>query len=227
VLKAIFFDAGNTLVFPDPERTLAPLHALGISPSVEQLHAAEWATRLQRDQAAASGTLALGDEQYWRIYYKTLLGELGGQDEAAFAALVQEARRSGNWEFVRPGTREALLQLKQRFRLGVISNSDGRMEALITRVGLRDCFDAVVDSGTAGYEKPDPRIFQAGLRALGAAASESLYVGDVYSIDYLGAKAAGMQAMLFDVCGAYRDSGLPRVESLEELSRWVIESSRH
>lgn len=227
MLKAIFFDAGNTLVFPDLERTLAPLRALGIAPNVEQLHAAERATRLQRDQAAAGGTLALGDEQYWRIYYTTLLGGLGVQDEAVFAALVQEARRSGNWEFVRPGTRDALLQLGRSFRLGVISNSDGRMEALITRVGLRDCFDAVIDSGTAGYEKPDARIFQAGLRALGAAASESLYVGDVYSIDYIGAQAAGMQAMLFDVCGAYRDSGLPRVESLEELSHRVIGPSRH
>ena len=223
MLKAIFFDAGNTQVFPDPARTLAPLHALGITPSVEQLHAAERATRLQRDQAAAGGTLALGDEQYWRIYYTTLLGVLGLHDEAVLAALVQEARRSGNWEFVRPGTRDALLRLRQRSRLGVISNSDGRMEALITRVGLRDCFDAVIDSGTAGYEKPDPRIFQAGLRALDAAASESLYVGDVYSIDYVGAQAAGMQAMLFDVCGAYRGSQWPRVESLEELTQRLLQ----
>jgi len=52
---------------------------------------------------------------------------------------------------------------------------------------------------------------------MNAAPEHSLYVGDVYSVDYLGATAAGMQAVLFDVAGAYRDSGLPRVESLEEL----------
>jgi FMN phosphatase YigB (HAD superfamily) len=50
-----------------------------------------------------------------------------------------------------------------------------------------------------------------------AVAEQSLYVGDVYSVDYLGAIQAGMQGILFDVCGAYRESGLPRVESLEEL----------
>ena len=44
-----------------------------------------------------------------------------------------------------------------------------------------------------------------------------LYVGDVYSVDYLGAQGAGMQAMLMDVPGAYRNKGVPRVESLEEL----------
>jgi len=47
--------------------------------------------------------------------------------------------------------------------------------------------------------------------------AESLYVGDVYSVDYRGAKGAGMDAVLFDVCGAYREKGLPRVESLAEL----------
>jgi len=44
-----------------------------------------------------------------------------------------------------------------------------------------------------------------------------LYVGDVYSVDYCGATKAGMKAVLFDVPGAYREKGLPRVESLEEL----------
>jgi FMN phosphatase YigB (HAD superfamily) len=52
-----------------------------------------------------------------------------------------------------------------------------------------------------------------------AAPEESLYVGDMYSVDYLGAKNAGMQAILFDVSGAHRESGLPRVESLEELEQ--------
>ena len=50
---------------------------------------------------------------------------------------------------------------------------------------------------------------------------QSLYVGDMYSVDYLGATGAGMRAILFDVSGAYRDSGLPRVESLEELEQKV------
>ena len=51
--------------------------------------------------------------------------------------------------------------------------------------------------------------------------AESLYVGDVYSVDYEGAKKAGMDAVLFDVAGAYRERGLPRVESLAELEDWL------
>ena len=62
-----------------------------------------------------------------------------------------------------------------------------------------------------------PSIFETALKSMKAPANESLYVGDVYSVDYLGATRAGMQAVLFDVAGAYRDKGLPRVESMEEL----------
>ena len=75
----------------------------------------------------------------------------------------------------------------------------------------------ITDSGLVGYEKPHPAIFQAAMRAMDATPEQSLYVGDVYSVDYVGATRAGMQAILFDVSGAYRESGKPRVESLEEL----------
>ena len=51
--------------------------------------------------------------------------------------------------------------------------------------------------------------------------AQSLYVGDVYSVDYVGATNAGMQAVLFDVAGAYRDQEFPRVESLAGLEQWL------
>jgi FMN phosphatase YigB (HAD superfamily) len=54
-----------------------------------------------------------------------------------------------------------------------------------------------------------------------ARADESLYVGDVYSVDYIGARNAGMQAVLLDAAGAYRGRELPRVESLEQLEAWL------
>jgi putative hydrolase of the HAD superfamily len=69
-----------------------------------------------------------------------------------------------------------------------------------------------------GHEKPHPAIFAAALESLNVGAERSLYVGDVYSVDYLGARQAGMEAILFDIAGAYREKGLPRVESLSELS---------
>ncbi|MGE5206978.1 MAG: HAD family hydrolase [Chlamydiota bacterium] len=217
-LTTIFFDAGNTLVFANPERTLAPLLARGIRPTPGQLHAAERQAKADLDRAN-SGAGRYTDLQYWDTYHSFLLTSLGIQDAALHEALVAASRTSGNWDVVRPGTREVLLQLAGKYRLGVISNSDGGMERLLRSCGLGECFLGYTDSGHVGHEKPHPAIFQVGLRQLSAQPESSLYVGDVYSVDYVGATRAGMQAMLFDVSGTYRESGLPRVESLQELNR--------
>ena len=72
-----------------------------------------------------------------------------------------------------------------------------------------------------GCEKPHPAIFEAALRAMKADPAESLYVGDVYSVDYVGARNVGMQAVLFDLAGAYLDRGVPRVDSLAALEAWL------
>ncbi|PYX02612.1 MAG: hypothetical protein DMG86_06615 [Acidobacteria bacterium] len=128
-------------------------------------------------------------------------------------------RVSANWGAMRPGTREILQRIGKRSRIGVISNSDGKIAALLERHGIADCFLNMTDSGLVGREKPHPAIFHAALRTMNVAPEESLYVGDLYSVDYLEATGVGMQAILFDVCGAYREMDLPRVESLEELEQ--------
>ena len=220
-LEAIFFDAGNTLVFPDRTRTLAPLLARGIEPTQDQLWAAERVARKQRD--AAHAEQRLGDNDYWVIYYTELSRQSDEVRDAVAESpklldeLVAAARTAANWNLVRDGTHEALTELKRSYRLAVISNSDGHMDELIARVGLGAYFEQVTDSGKVGVEKPDPRIFQVAAQSMRVAPADSLYVGDVYSIDYLGAKFADFDAILFDVCGAYRDDHVPRVESLEQL----------
>jgi HAD superfamily hydrolase (TIGR01509 family) len=229
-VRAVFFDAGNTLIFPDAKRTLAPLHRRVIAVTREQLHIAERTARRKRDESAAQGASRLGDADYWQLYYATLLREICVSDAELQAELVIEARKSANWDFVAPGTRELLEQLRSRYRLGVISNSDGHIADALGRVGLADCFEVIIDSARVGAEKPNPWIFQAAIDAMARAPSnapaikpeEAMYVGDVYSIDYLGAQRAGMQAALLDISGAYRDSGLCRFESLEELTAHLL-----
>ncbi|MGC2792139.1 MAG: HAD hydrolase-like protein, partial [Candidatus Sulfotelmatobacter sp.] len=105
--------------------------------------------------------------------------------------------------------------------VAVISNSDGKIEHVLSRCGIADCFESITDSGTVGVEKPHAAIFEAALSAMQARADESLYVGDMYSVDYLGARSAGMEAVLLDVSGAYRDRELPRVESIEQFEAWL------
>ena len=157
------------------------------------------------------------DHGFWNIFYTRLLAELDIADEKVRDDLVAGTRMSANWCDIRPGTRETLLWFGRKFRMGVISNADGKIADVLAHCGIADCFETITDSGIVGKEKPHPKIFEAALKSLGAKAGESLYIGDVYSVDYVGATNVGMRAVLFDVCGAYKNEVAPRVESLDEL----------
>ncbi len=213
--KALFFDVGNTLLFPNRERMLYALHERQIFPSEQVLQQIERQTKSEFDSLLESHSAV--DHGFWHIYYSHLLEELRLPDDSVHSDMVSRTRISANWCVIRPGTRDALQRLAKRYRLAVISNADGKIADVLARCGIADCFETITDSGIVGKEKPHPAIFQAAVNSLGVSPAESTYVGDVYSIDYLGATGFGMQAVLFDVAGAYRDRGLPRVESLEEL----------
>ncbi len=219
-VRAIFFDAGNTLVFADQTKTLAPLNSRGITVSESQIHAAERAARHYRDANAETHSHN-PDLQFWHIYYRELLGSTA--DDALIDELVAAARTSGNWSIPLPNARNILSDLRQKYRLAVISNSDGNIASLFVRLGLADLFETITDSGQVGVQKPHPNIFHAALRSLDVRADESLYIGDVYSIDYVGARSAGMQAVVFDPYGTYAGNGVPRITRLEDLEPLIAQ----
>jgi putative hydrolase of the HAD superfamily len=214
-LRVIFFDVGNTLLFPNHERIHAPLTEHGIVPASEHLRDLERRTKNRFDGMMIEDGAA--DHSFWWMFYSQLLSEIGFADDAIRDRLVASVRDSGNWDQIRPGTADLLREIGKRFQIAVISNADGRIENVLRRCHIADCFRTITDSGLLGYEKPHPEIFRHALQSMDAAPEESLYVGDLYSVDYLGATGAGMQAMLIDVPGAYRDKGVPRVEDLVEL----------
>lgn len=222
-IKALFFDVGNTLLFPNRQRMLRALHAREVFPSEELMRDIERRTKREFDSLLESH--AAVDHGFWQIYYSHLLGELGIAEDSICSDLVACTRVSANWCDIRPGTREALLRLSENYRLGVISNADGKIAEILTQCGIANCFETITDSGIVGKEKPHPAIFEAAVNSLGVLPEESLYTGDVYSVDYLGAQQAGMRSVLFDVAGAYKDKGLPRVESLEQLEAHLKSST--
>ncbi|HTZ82653.1 MAG TPA: HAD family hydrolase [Candidatus Acidoferrales bacterium] len=213
----IFFDVGNTLLFPNRARMLAPLPARE-HPSLEHWQALERRTKAEFDRQVTSGKV---DHGFWWTFHTHLLRELNALDDSVRDQLVKNTQSSANWDQILPGTRDALDRIRQQYSIAVISNADGKIEDVLRRCGICDCFASITDSGNVGHEKPHPAIFAAALREMNADPADSLYVGDVYSVDYVGARNAGMQAVLFDVAGAYRDQELPRVHSLNELESWL------
>jgi HAD superfamily hydrolase (TIGR01549 family) len=219
-IQFVFFDVGTTLLFANRARMLAPLYDRGIHPPEEQLQAIERRTKNEFDDILEHGGRV--DLGFWNIFYQRLFEALDLHDEALRAQLIDNTRQSTNWDQVRPGTRAALDSIGRRYPIAVISNADGKIAELLHRCGIGDCFRTITDSGIVGHEKPHPAIFDSALKSMNASPQHSLYVGDVYSVDYRGATAAGMQAVLFDAHGAYRDKALPRVESLDELMAMIL-----
>ena len=214
-IEALFFDVGNTLLFPNRKKMLYALHARHVFPSEELLQQIERETKREFDALVESHSAV--DHGFWWMFYSRLLRELGMPDERTCADLVARTQTSSNWCDIRPGTREALQRLGRRYRLAVISNADGKIADILAHCGIADCFESITDSGIVGTEKPHPAIFEAALHSMGVKAEQSLYTGDVYCVDYLGSTSVGMQCVLFDVPGAYTQKGLPRVDSLEAL----------
>ncbi len=214
-IKFIFFDVGNTLLFLNRERIHAPLAERGFTLNRERLRDLECRTKNRFDgMLTGNGST---DHSFWWMFYTQLLDEIGLQDDAIRDQLVASVQNSANWDKIRPGTAEQLREIGERYGIAVISNADGGIEDVLRRCGIDRCFRTITDSGLVGYEKPHPEIFRRALQSMNATPEESLYVGDVYSVDYLGATGAGMKAILMDVPGAYRGKGVPRVESLGEL----------
>jgi FMN phosphatase YigB (HAD superfamily) len=216
-LRFVFFDVGNTLLFPNRARILAALRE-DRRPTLEQWQALERRTKKEFDEGMVGGRV---DRGFWWTFHTHLLEELKLLEDGLRDVLVENTQRSANWDVMPPGTREALERIRGDYSTAVISNADGKIEDVLRRCSIADCFDSITDSGIVGQEKPHPAIFQAALLAMQAKAAASVYVGDVYSVDYVGARNTGMQAILFDVAGAYRNRGVARVESLAELESWL------
>ncbi len=219
-INFIFFDVGNTLLFPNRDRIHTPLVERGLTPDPGLLRDLERSTKNEFDTRMAQDGST--DHSFWWMFYSELLSELGLNDDALRDRLVDSIRQSSNWDVIPPGTREQLQVIGAHYKIGVISNADGKIEDVLRRCNIAACFRTITDSSLVGYEKPHPEIFRQALQEMKAVPEESLYVGDMYSVDYLGATGAGMKAILMDVTGAYCDKGVPRVESLEELRNSLL-----
>jgi FMN hydrolase / 5-amino-6-(5-phospho-D-ribitylamino)uracil phosphatase len=88
--------------------------------------------------------------------------------------------------------RPLLETLKARFRLGIVSNFYGNLEAVCHGAGLATFLDVIVDSHRVGARKPDPAIFRAALAPLGAKPETTLMIGDSLRRDGEGARRMGM-----------------------------------
>ena len=228
MLKAVFFDAGGTLVHVDYERVRRALReTVGRAPSSEALEHAEYEGRAAVEAAMAADP-ALKDGARWQIHFFGALSSLAftaDEPQRAGPGIRAEHQRANLWTAVQPGAAAGLRSLRSAgLAVGCISNSDGTVEELLQRVGLGDALDFVVDSGVVGVEKPDPAIFALALERAGVAPAEALHVGDLFAVDVVGARRAGIEPVLLDPLGRYGDRGCRTARDVPTLCRELVSS---
>lgn len=206
-IRALLFDFGNTLAFLDYAALTEELRRALPSLDATALERAEYIGRQALDDYVMS-TAAVDLDRAYELYFRAWMAATGIPParidwcRERFMALNQA---ESLWRVVRPGITEHLQQFRDAgFKLGVVSNAMGNIQSDAERYGLADYFDVIIDSHVVGVAKPDPRIFRIALEALRVAPEHSLFAGDLYSIDMVGAQAAGIAGCkLIDVMDSY------------------------
>lgn len=221
-IRAVFLDAGDTLLAADPPVDHVYRDAFrrhGVEATADDVHGAVHATWREVDSARERGEErwkgAGGEAGFWRRFVGAVYARVGGGEmpEPLLAHLVAHFREEVHWALY-PEVPEVLAALRARgIKLVVVSNWDSGLSSLLERLGIRDSFDHVVVSALVGVSKPDRGIFDEALRRAGAVAGATLHVGDSLADDYLGARAAGLHALLVDRGGRR----LPEIEAIASL----------
>jgi putative hydrolase of the HAD superfamily len=218
--RTAFLDAGGVLVTPDWTRTAEVLARHGVSVDAASLTAAEPHVKHQLDVAPT--VRVTNDEQRGFLYFDLILTRAGvtldARTDAALAELKAFHDRENAWDRVTDGAVEALRLLREAgLRIVLVSNTNGTIERLFRRVGLLPFLDTIIDSHIEGVEKPDPRLFRIALKRSGSDPHTTIHCGDLYEIDVVGARAAGLSAVLVDSDDLYPHVDCPRVRSLPEF----------
>ncbi len=227
-IKAIFYDLDGTLRMNAPKgwqvfSEYAAQRGMQVTPE-DVVRAARWehyyfaqSPELLEDEAAFSDRSA-----FYTHYSRRQLQVLGASPAQAadlapgVHALMLEAYRPA--DVIPADLLETLKVLQdQGYLLGVLSNRKESYADYLAELGLAEFFSLVIAAGEAGHYKPDPQVFTYMLEKAGVSAEESIYVGDNYYADVVGARAAGLAPVLLDIHGLFDEPGCPVIQTHSQL----------
>jgi putative hydrolase of the HAD superfamily len=221
-VETVLLDAGGVLLDLDYAYLRRLLLARAHAVEGTALAAAEALARTEIDRRVRAG--GKGSDA-WRDYFRILLRAVDAPvdaREAIIDALADAHAKVGIWTVAIAGAVETVRAIRQAgYRVGVVSNAEGRVERDLISAGFGGLFDTVVDSHLVGVEKPDPAIFRIALERMSASAETAVFLGDVPAIDVAGARAAGITPLLLDRFAMYPEPGVHTLRSLDELPVWL------
>jgi len=206
-MKAVFFDAGHTLIASRPD--VAGIYRQAAEACGVVLDSPEDVVSVLRtvysETTARVMKTAVNDEadkDMWRCITRDVYDALPEMRGVAYEPWFEHIHDV----FVNPDTwhpyeetADVLDSLRAlRLRLAVISNWSSNLPHILEHIGLAEYFDDTVVSCIEGFRKPDPQLFEVALKRLGIAPQDALHVGDTLEDDVLGAADAGIRGVLVD-----------------------------
>jgi putative hydrolase of the HAD superfamily len=229
-VETIFFDLDGTLVFHEPDSfDVISEFCADIGQPLDP--EAERRGRRMRHQYFVDPVIreeldGLSGDGFWQHFNGYLLEALS--IEGDMERLVRElGERFGNldlvYDFPHVGCRTLEVLRNRGYGLGLITNRQNveRFCQIMDRMELRRYFDVALASGEVGITKPEPGIFYAALERAGASAEHSIYVGDNYWADVVGARRAGVTPVLFDPYHLFPEADCLILERLDDLLPWL------
>ncbi len=227
-IQAILFDLDGTLRFnrpPGKDVFARRVAEIGIPLTAEdRQRAARWEHFYwaQSSEMLADIKAYEDEEAFWRNYSRRQLIALGCSTEQAqelapeLEAYMRDQYQPVDWI---PAYTPALLdELKQAgYTLAVVSNRMKSFQEYLDDRGLGPYFEFTLAAGEVNSWKPEVEIFQHALSRLGVSAQASLYIGDNYFADVVGARTAGIRPVLIDPEQIFPDPGCPVIDSLDNL----------
>ena len=233
MINTIFFDFYNTLVKfwpPLDQIQEAACSEFGLGASEEGIRRGYAIADVYFNSENARKPLALrSDEErleFFSVYEQMILENAGLSVSLDLATKIWNMASSIPKDFMPfDDTIEALSDLRSEgFKLGLISNLRRDMANLTEKLGLSSLIDICITSADVGVEKPNPAIFKAALDSAKISADQAIHVGDQHKSDVLGAKGAGMHAILLDREGYSVDvDDCPVVQSLTDIRPLLLE----
>ena len=223
--KAIFFDAGGTLLKPYPSvgeiySDYAKKYGREVDPTVLNKAFYQVWNRKNGLPALQTGISKKEERDWWKDLVRDVFNVVGQVDnfDTFFDDLYYSFASKDTWKIF-DEVFESLATLKSKgYYLGIISNWDHRLLDICKNLKLEECFDDIFVSAIVGFTKPDPRIFEKACVVAGILPSEAIHIGDSLTDDYYGAKNAGLDACFLDRESAQNIDGILAIKNFKALT---------
>jgi putative hydrolase of the HAD superfamily len=220
-IRGVFFDAVGTLISPEPPAALVYAQigrhydsSLACE-TIRQRFATAFAHEEKFDQLTGFRTSEEREHQRWRNIVGAVLDDVKDR-EKCFQELYRHFSLPGAWQVDPEGAAVAAELAQRGYLVGLASNYDRRLRNVVEGLPELRYVTRLIISSEVGWRKPSPGFFAALCAAAGLPPGQILFIGDNLANDYEGARAAGLQAIVYDPADKY-GTGVERIRGFGEL----------